>query len=1254
MAPPPAPRRTAADFTGAAPKRAAADFASAPRRTAADFTPKAPVPERAFAEAATIDSLAAYADRATEWLNAHSQDELRETFARAEGGAEETQVAAGLEREGAEEKLNAAYDGFGTLSGMLREQADVLRKQDPKRAAEVEERAAKLEEAYRANMDGSLTAGRVKAGVKGAALSTLNTVAGVLDTPHRVVTRRLTGKALDPTRADDAPDMSQNEWMRRLRDIEREDPSSAVGLGMRGIRALTFLPGAAIGGAAGLTGAGFDVLEGAKNLAPKALGGDGLSWDEAKKPSLQGIEEAALGGAESAQELAVMMATDPTTPLSFMAGGAGKNGARQIALLGGTLGKTPAEIAAAQQAVAKAMAGVPESAIAATSRLGRDGLPISMQGRTAKAMETLTEFAPGGPGFGVEDDFLRAFGAQGERFGKGGLGLEVPFTDKALHLGDLVGKVSPRAGLAVEAPLTRAGKALGVVDPAKTAVRSLQQQAAGTRDAVTQALDEESKMLMQSANAAGITGPKEWDELVRRTMDPDIEMVPLAPGAAPPAGAKVFNGKVAQPGAGYRPAASLSPEKQAFINQYKSFMDRNFTRLEQAGVLTKGDRAENAVSGIYVPRQYERMFGFADDINLGPSGGTSTAKAFKSREGDGGIGTPIGASYVRSDIPMPGVLDDVLPAMKSQIHGQSDLAKILPKYNRQAAHSIAKAEMVRALQQSGLARKTSDVSRSPHLWKDIGEDVAIPVKYAKMVDEVFNSKPITIANIMRSRGAGTTGPGRAALRVLDWASGVENYWKNITLNWRPGYHAMNMVNDTQYLVAMGVKNPLGALKRGRDALAGKGTIVRLKDGRKASTRALAKEAQKFGYGTGSIGRTEAIGLGVREQQKTLGRIAAGKSERSLLDKALDAPGRVGDKWTDTSHVAAYIERRIAGDTPGEAAAAVRVGMVDYQTASPTLQLLRFIMPFATFALRGPKTAVTHAAKSPRAVVGSQRAAEAFIGDPGEDHTEPRKQWAERGTNLPLRPGLEDKFSQWRRMWGGTDVPEGDQASVLIRDAFVDPLNMPAQFAAGNFTPALNSMNPWARQAFENVSGKDLLNGGDLNPTMAPMNPGTPAWAGAAAGGVAGLVASRSPLGLAGGALAGGALAAGDWAEADPNQKEHGWLARTWGTFLPPMTAPLLNMAAREGVGPLEGRGEMTAPLSQFSAQRPYDAQGTVPDNTEAAQVMSMLSGLGVHTDSPIDGLKNTVNSEQLRALGLDAEAIRKMLRQWEILQAQGR
>jgi hypothetical protein len=1256
--------------------------APARRLSLADLEPQAPVEERALSEPAVFDEVLKESDRAAKWLAANPKDAIIQQFERAAGVSEGGRAAAGIQVEGAETKLKSIYEHAGKTVATLRSQADAMAAAgDSARAQTARERAALLEQSLNDNMEGALTPDSLIRGGR----AVVGATSKVLDWTHKNLVRRPTSQMLDPSRPDDAEPMEMKEWQDALN--KSENPLIQGGLGLATVAGMPFgATGAALGTGAGLL---LDSAEMVRDLAPKQIGGKDMAWADAKKPDFAGAWNIARESApEMSRELGVSMATDPLTYVGLAGGSATKNAVRGVTNVARAAGKTAAEAdALAKQALAT-LEKIPGTAISADGR---------MQAATAQVFADLKAA-------GVPDELLvRQFGETGSRFAKGGVALEVPFTEKRLELGDVlsgaggtvgrglqqagktagapsvarlgtnVERLGRAAGAAVDAPLARAGTALGWVDPVKDAVKARQLQAVGRRDQKTQQNDREGFELMEAARDAGLGDRAQMADVLRRTLDPDFDLKALddldpltGQQAVAPAGARIIprgdpaNPEMwaAVPTPGHVPLNQRPQGVQDFAEKYRAFNDRRWGEIQASGADI--GRSENLLSGEYVPRQYDRVFGHMDELNLG-AGGLGGGNAMRARNGVLGEGLPLGAQRVIPQSFVPAMMARAKGTLAGDLVGELDFAKIIPTYNRQQARTVAKAEMVRDLAQSGLARRLDDpqIAQQGHLYRALDSEVAIPEKYAKLIDEVFADRPMNVASILRANGVGSGPGGRAVLAVADWASKLENHWKGLTLNWRPGYHAMNIVNDTQYLMALGAREPVSWLLNARGALPrgnGGGKLISIGEtGAKKTADELLKEAQNFGWGNGAIGRNEAVGQGARATEKAMGRVLDGKAPRGTLDEALDAPGALADGWTDTSRVAAYMLRRSLGDTPEVAANAVRIGMVDYQTASPVLRVLRFLMPFATFALRGPQAAAYHAVRKPRAVVGSMRAAEALTGDQKEG-VEPRSYWSERGSTYPLSENQQGFISRWREMFGGTPIPEEDQARVLSRDAFTDPFQLPVQTAAGNLRPAVNSLSPFWRAGIEGALGRDLLTDNEMKVGAAPLNAGVPAWAGAAAGGVAGLLATRSLGGMAGGAALGGGLAAGDWAEADSSQAQQGWLSRYFGTFLPPPAAAALNARVQGGVPELglEGSGALMSSPSPLSAFRRYDARGTVPQDTQALQGWSMLTGAPVFTSSPLDALWNTTNSAETQALLQDMKNAQERWRRIQLLQAQGR
>lgn len=1185
-------------------------------------------------------------------LDSTNMEDLRGMFAEAAKAEPGYDAATALDRTA--DKVEAFYKNINSTAGVLEAQAQALAATDPKMADKARSASARLREAIDAHQSGEVTPGRLAAKAKSAGVKGLNAMQSLLDTSHREVTRRLTDDALDPTRKPGDPVMSDEEWTRRMKE---QYPTAANIAG-----ATLGLP-IALGAGALASGAALGV-DAAVNLKQRF---DGVPAEERQGPSLEGLKDIFKGTFESGKDFGLHMATDPLTPLSFAGGSVKESIGRQVGLAGRAAGKSAQEIEAATRAVEGILARANPTRTAGGMAQGTRAALLELERR----------------GF---TGALGAFGSKGERFGKGGIGVSIPLTEKRIELGDLVGAVSPKAGLALEAPLTRAGAAIDrvagtmLVDPAADAARAMQQRAIGVRDRETVDFDERAlKVLREKASAAGLTTPKAWDDYVRNTLDPAHTLRELAPNEAVPAGAAIYdvskgiggadepklvrlldrvsegfpediraarktleaalepNQKilVAEARPGFVPIQDRPRALQEFDAAYRQLMDDNFAKLQQGGVLDAP--AKNLLTGAYVPRQYGRMFDWLDELNVTRGGKMGGANAFKERTGRMGQGLELGNERVYSGPPprltLPGQL-------RGKVQGETNLANVLPTYNRQAATSIAKESMFEELRRSGLALRSTaqEVKDNPHLFRDIGKDRVVPAKLYGFVEQVFENKPINLARIARELGAEATPAGRAAVKMFEAAAKMEAHWKAITLKWRPGYHALNVVNDTQYLIAMGATP--NDLWRAANAMRGKGPGLKF-----------LAEAKRYGIGASFGARAEALGVGVGRQKRVFNRVAAGKTKESLTESMLGAPERLGDAWSDTSRVAGYIARRRLGDSPAKAADAVRRGMIDYGTSTKFLQALRFFMPFATFQLRGPAAALRHAVSSPRTVIGSMRAARALGGE-RDPAVEPRQYWADRGQLVPLSQQQEGYFNEVRSLFGAAPTGPGEQPFVLARDAFQDPFTMPLQtLATQRFDSFSNSMSPWLRMGVEGLAKRNMLVDKPLAPTAAPVNAGVPWWAGALQGGTAGLLWGESAPAALAGAAVGGALAAGDWAEADPTANingkpvdQVGWLQHYFGGFAPPIALPTLNAVARENMGQRMG------PPTPMSAWRSYDPAGD-PAATTAGQAISTLTGFPVAVASPGDRLYNATSSPEWNAGQAANLRMAEMLRMLEVVNA---
>lgn len=948
----------------------------------------------------------------------------------------------------------------------------------------------------------------------------------LLDRPQALV-RQFTTPGEKPFERE----ITAEEWNEKNRQAAAKDPTSASGIFTGMTDALGWIPGTVLGGAIGGAGALVDAATGEAGLTDRPF------FDE-KEPFMQTVRSTR----QDVSDFIRTLVTDPLSWISFGGSSAAKN--------------------AAQSAARTALRHGVEKSVA----MGLANEVTAIMGRSGGTRAAVAEVFDAMRRAGVSDDAVaEAFGRSGEFLGRGQLRVNLPFMeDKGIDVLPALGRGEYSGGKAVQAGFEKLGGSKNLFSQERAYAKNYQRQARALRAAFEK---EGLTELEQVARAAEGIPKERLQELVTKHIDPAFATGPTG----------------AIPGPDYIPWEQLSAQERKFVETSDTWLQLMRERLVNEGILTPEDIALNPISGKYFPRQYKSVFGGLDELAEVDARGGGQAWSFAKSRVDRPelelerVGVPLGEEmpHAKGVTDPFEALGDVYLKRTARARSQAWLEKQIIKefgLTKDKAPQYAFASQNRAF------KKVRD--------PELGQDVVLPAEIANVMTGTFDTAYETMGRALRSiPGADSNPMMRAAATGLDWYAKAINVFKRNTLLWRPGYHMVNVMNDSVQMAAHGINNVPGWLTKA-DTL-----IRQARKGNKDAIELLAR-AQKQNIATDALARLDEFGDLGAGVSKRLHRIAQGKTE-GILSRTKEALGPgVASGWENRSKLAMFLYGITKGDSDVIASRKAFEVLLDYQDRSRPLQVMRWIFPFFTWMAKAPKMAAQLTARRPGRVISAFRLPEALGGAPAV----PREYASERGNLVPLSERGHQVFGGMRQMLGGTPAKEGLQTVMHPRLPFDEAFNSWIHLAQGNVDPLALSLDPASKALYENVEKRDILTKRDIEPT------------------------SPGALFPAGTPLVPQAL------EARSNQIP--WLSRYLlpGFVLGPWSTWGLNRGFRQ-LGDAMAPGE--GPVTTIGGERPY-AFGRDPRDIEAMRLFNMLMGTPAFEVSPVDALKNLAASPEVK------------------------
>ena len=999
-----------------------------------------------------------------------------------------------------------------------------------------------------------------------------------LDAAHKYGVRSWT----TPERKGDKPGEIAGalEWTKRIREdastlpmpwregVSKKD-SKAIPSFVTGLSDLiAAVPGGLLGAGVGVAGALTDVAAG-------------------RDVSMENIKETIADTHKDLADFVLIMGTDPLSWVSAGTAGTTKN---------------------AMTATARSMKPMVAAGRLTTQRAAKlvdvVGTIASKQAGTKRALHNVKRAFKAA---GLEaDDAAKIFGKKGEFFGKGQLTVHAPFASKygvevlpKLGLGEYAGaKAMQKAYKGALKPLevVSKSKAKELFDPDKGFQKVLRREAKAEARAVEAQLLDDYEEISKLA-------PKSKDRrefIVRNFIDPDKPVMgPLQEGTP------------------------LTSREALWVQG----LDEFFKKARDIGVKGKYLDAKqigrNTYTGKYFPRQYDRNWGWFDELPEAKSGLS--------------FGSP--AMSRRADVP--------LGRTGLEIVGEADPHRAIPQYAQQLSRGVGAAKLENdMLKAFGVPRaKLEGVNRSKAFggfteidkkFKFVSDkDMYLPNDAAKFLRGSFDNSVATFRKWASNMPGSTTPAGRAALKSMEVYAKVNNLWKRNVLVTRPAYHVVNFWNDALQSVVDGNTNYARWLHKSDRWLRGKGSALKVEGTGTLITGdeviALAKKSGLPVEG-GAAARIEQIGDRAAEyyrfQKASKGdpeRILSSSTKRAVAKetlkiktgKALKDYGnlpllfpKTGEDlaraWETRSKLSHFAWRLSKGDSPAVAAERTLAVLLDYADPGRGVQIMRWVMPFATWTLTAPKMTARAIAKRPAAVSAVDRF---FKTQSEEEGLAPRSYVSQRAPYYYMGPRGKQTLENLRFLgsravspWTGQTEEQsrsatrlkGQDAVYMPREPFGESMTLPMEVSGlssliqeGKLQPRpepfMGAVAPLIKGALETATAKDVTTGRELiRPELGGMFPAR------APGVPAALRVSR--------------------------EGQTPWFSK----YAAPMVIPPLSLLASNLALYEEGGGEAgRAPLATLGSYRPYAAPGQ-SSNIYAQQLLNMGLGIPSYSVSPAD------------------------------------
>ena len=291
---------------------------------------------------------------------------------------------------------------------------------------------------------------------------------------------------------------------------------------------------------------------------------------------------------------------------------------------------------------------------------------------------------------------------------------------------------------------------------------------------------------------------------------------------------------------------------------------------------------------------------------------------------------------------------------------------------------------------------------------------------------------------------------------------IQRFWKGSVTGWFPAFHGRNFLGGAFNNWLAGVKNPLRYAQGHSISLGKKGSIT-TSLGKKISYDDLRTEMHELGV----MGQTGMIDVmkKMEDNLSSIGETGMSKLVKNPLKTIGEVPVRAMEMVENRLRIPLYLERRIAGDDPSEAAKAVFTFHFDYAPEALTSferNFMKRVMPFYRWTRGNIPLQLEQMLKQPGKYAAVGKAIE-NIGQPLTD---------EDKSVLPsyVKEGLAFKLDSeegFIRLVSGLGLPIED-----INKLWAGNFNRTIEGIVGQFSPVI-------KYPIEVATGHNLFFGEDI-------------------------------------------------------------------------------------------------------------------------------------------------------------------------------
>jgi hypothetical protein len=518
-----------------------------------------------------------------------------------------------------------------------------------------------------------------------------------------------------------------------------------------------------------------------------------------------------------------------------------------------------------------------------------------------------------------------------------------------------------------------------------------------------------------------------------------------------------------------------SPKVEAIGEKLKGLYDDMFETEMEKGIIK--DKIDGYIPGIgtkelvklaqklraktgMTSSEFDNLLGFTLQKKITSELTPSQANALFRRL----IGSDISPEAIRSelkDILTKNAINSIEGIkIKSDVIGQRPVKAGTQFFVEDPALQYAARGMkhVHAVNNAEFLENVTKFGRSEQEWTKLPMDQKIGWQTVKIKGLEGLRFPRKVASAL-TRHSEAMSNEKVVNSFLKGYKGLINFWKRWTLTPFSAYHARNAIGNVwnNYITA-GIINPyeyiraakLQVLDKAGDAAKIKNFKIMTDAGEEVSGDTLLNEMK--GHGLFGSTRSSEVPEDIANKMK-------GPSLNPLDENfALIRGGRiVGDSVEMNGKITHYLNRRIAGEAPAQAAMSTKAALFDYSELTPfEKQYMRFVFPFWAWT----RNNIPLQLKS-------------LIENPGRYSA-----LAKAKTNIESQAGTEDTNMKWMPEWMRDSfpiildkMPEADRFKVFLLTSW-----LPAGDIDKLFNPidmATSSLEPFSKELFQQATNKDF-------------------------------------------------------------------------------------------------------------------------------------------------------------------------------------